>query len=206
MHGYKVRTIKNVDVSQDILVVSFVDTHGQEFNLPCICERFKELVTSFSPAQLQNILNESKITVFFSHGVIRTINLEPPPGGSTAGTRIPGPANHEKQSPIDETQVIQSTSAETKPDHLRDPFQANSKEGESWSTSQWLAPLSMTPEERRQLAKVDERRRQIEASQVMFCPSCESVVPVRREKRGQFRRQFYCSKCDKLIETIDDAD
>jgi len=192
MRGYKVRAITKVAFSQDILVVSFVDTHGRDFNRPCICERFKELATNLGPAQLQNTLNESTITVLFSHGVIRTINLEIPSRSSTA-----------------ETQVIQGTSTETdplKPDDLSGPSEENSKESESRSTSQRLAPLSMTPEERRQRAILDEWRRQIKASQMMFCPSCEADVSVRRTKRGQFRRQFYCNRCNKLLETVDDAD
>ena len=177
MRGYKVRAIERVNFSQEVLIVSFVDTHGQHFSLPCICERFKELAMNLGPEQLQKTLNEASISVIISHGVIRTVNIETKP---------------------------------LKPDHLSVPFPENSKEREGEreiaSTSQRLAPLEMTLEERRLGEVVDEWRRKMNASQVMFCESCESEVPIRRVKRGQFREQFYCNRCNKLLDTINHTD
>ena len=66
-----------------------------------------------------------------------------------------------------------------------------------------LEPFGSTPEERQTLINLDKWRRRTAASEVMFCESCETEVPIRRVKRGQFRVETYCNKCDTKLDTTD---
>lgn len=194
MSGYKVATIVGIDLSSVPLVVSFEDTHGHHFSLPCTCPQFRELTCGSSTAQLIEILNQCTMAVIIHGGVIRKFSIEPTPVSEhSEPPAATAPSEGRAQFP-------HPTGAATKePDAKRDHPDVYAEMPPTQATRPYAAEGYLYEASR-------EVQRRISASPMMYCDHCKCNVRVGQKKRGQFRRQSYCSRCGEVLETTDYED
>ena len=204
MFGYRVGAIVGVDLSVVPPSVSFEDTHGHHFELPCTCPQFRDLACGLNDSQLLETLSQCTIALIIRGGVICKFNIGPA-AGRPAPQPGAAPALEDPDHSRHPTGVV-SEGRSAKPEHLDVHVEGLSSPETRSYAAESSASFTITAAERQLLERSQEIRHRATASSTMYCDFCRRNVPVRRKKRGQFRLQCYCTSCGAIVETFDYSD